>query len=90
MGTKRLKFSRRGRQLLQGGPIQPRWGYRVAYSIIDQNPGVRVVADFSMVFDVGTEMERPFPAGFEQPYDPRGKAIAQIDGILAGIKTLRN
>jgi hypothetical protein len=43
-----------------------------------------------MVFDVGTEMERPFPAGFEQPYDPRGKAIAQIDGILAGIKTLRN
>ena len=85
----RLGFCRRGKQLLSGGPVQPRWGYRVVYSIIEQNPGIRVVADFSVVFDVCTAMERPFDVGFEQPYDPQGAAIAQIDSILAGVKTLR-
>lgn len=85
----RLGFCRRGKQLLSGGPVQPRWGYRVVYSIIDQGPGIRVVADFSMVFDVCTEMERPYNVALEQPYDPQGEAIAQVDNVLAGVQTLR-
>jgi hypothetical protein len=77
-----LVFGRRGKQPL----IQSSWGYRVTYSIIDQQPGVRVVADVIMVSDQGTARERPYEAGLTQPTDdPQAAVQRQIEGVLRAL-----
>src|SRR5262249_20881632 len=59
-----LVFGRRGKQ----PPSKPSWGYRVTYSITDEKPGTRVMADVTMVSDQGTPRERPYE-GVAQPTD---------------------
>ncbi len=77
-----LVFGRRGRQPLN----QPSWGYRVTYSIIDQHPGIRIVADITMVADQGTARERPYETGFPQPTDdPQAAVQRQVDGVLRAL-----
>ena len=74
-----LVFGRHGKQSL----IQPSWGYRVTYSIIDQKPGIQVVADVAMVSDQGTARERPYETGVTQPTDDTQAAVQrQVEAIL--------
>jgi len=78
-----LVFGRLGRQKL----VQASWGYTVAYLIVDQQPGVRVVADVHMVMYEGTPLERSYDSSFNQPSDPQGDVYKQVNDVLAGLKS---
>jgi hypothetical protein len=77
-----LIFIRKGRQPL----IEAQWGYKVTYSIVEQPPGARIVAETTMALDVGTPFERPYNTAFRQPTDSQEDVHKQVNDVLSGLK----
>jgi hypothetical protein len=78
-----LVFWRYGRQLVGQGA----WGYVVTFTIIEQKPGVRIVADTHMMFAVNTPQEHVYYTAYDQLYDSHRNVHKQVDEILAGLKS---